>query len=214
MSDEKSQIRQRTLIWDIPTRVFHWLLVFSFAGAYLTAESEMSRAVHVAFGYTMAGLIAFRLVWGFCGTRYARFSSFLFKPAEIIAYCRSLIQGKPRHYLGHNPAGSIAIWLLLGLGVSSIATGICSFEDVGGERIKELHEGFSVAMLLVVVVHVLGVFVSSLLHRENLVVSMITGLKSALPSEGITQPYVWLGVVMVIEVAAFWLCYPVLLFGD
>ena len=73
-------------------------------------------------GYTVAGLIGFRLVWGLVGTRYARFRSFLFRPRELVDYLRSLLTRSPRHYLGHNPAGSIAILLLLGLGVVTAAT--------------------------------------------------------------------------------------------
>ena len=66
---------QRVLVWDVPTRVFHWLLVLSFTGACLTAESELDRDIHVVLGYTLLGLLAFRLLWGFFGTRYARFRS-------------------------------------------------------------------------------------------------------------------------------------------
>jgi len=126
---------QRILVWDIPTRVFHWLLVLSFAGAYLTAESERYRDIHVVLGYTLLGLIAFRLLWGFFGTRYAQFRSFLFKPDEIVAYALSLFKGKPAHYIGHNPLGSLAIWLLLGLGILTGATGVMLFQDIGGEAL-------------------------------------------------------------------------------
>src|SRR4030065_1551235 len=131
---------QRILVWDIPTRVFHWLLALSFAGAYLTAESERYRDIHVVLGYTLLGLIGFRLLWGFFGTRYAQFRSFLFSPGEVVAYGRSLLRGKPAHYVGHNPAGSMAIWLLLGLGILTGATGVMLFQDIGGEGVEELHE--------------------------------------------------------------------------
>src|SRR5512147_205771 len=100
---------QRILVWDLPTRVFHWLLALSFAGAFVTAESERYRDIHVVLGYTLLGLLAFRLLWGFFGTRYARFRSFLFKPGEIAAYFMSLFKGRPANYVGHNPAGSVAI---------------------------------------------------------------------------------------------------------
>ncbi len=161
----------------MPTRVFHWLLVLSFAGAFLTAESERYRDIHVVLGYTLLGLIAFRLLWGFFGTRYARFRSFLFKPGEIVAYVLSLFKGKPAHYVGHNPAGSVAIWLLLALGIASGVTGVMVFQDIGGDAVEELHEFASNAMLAVVVLHIAGVLVSSVMHRENLVRSMITGFK-------------------------------------
>ena len=113
---------KRIMVWDLPTRAFHWLLALSFAGAFLTAESERYRDIHVMLGYTMLGLIAFRLLWGFIGTRYARFSSFLFGPSQVIEYLRSLVRLRPQHYVGHNPAGSWAIWLILLLGVASGAS--------------------------------------------------------------------------------------------
>ena len=111
---------EHILVWDAPTRVFHWLLAASFAGAFLTADSERWRDIHVLLGYTFAGLIGFRLVWGLIGTRYARFRSFLFRPRELFEYLRSLLTRSPRHYLGHNPAGSIAVLLLLGAGVLDV----------------------------------------------------------------------------------------------
>ena len=94
---------QSILVWDLPTRMFHWLLVLSFGGAFLTAESERYRDVHVMLGYTLLGLIAFRLLWGFFGSRYARFRTFLFRPREIVAYVSALVKGKAAHYVGHNP---------------------------------------------------------------------------------------------------------------
>ncbi len=199
---------QRILVWDVPTRVFHWLLVLSFGGAFLTAESERSRDIHVVLGYTLLALLAFRLLWGFFGTRYAQFRSFLFKPGEIVTYVRSLFKGQPAHYMGHNPAGSVAIWLLLGLGISSGVSGVMLFQDIGGEAVEELHEFVSNAMLAVVLIHIVGVLVSSLMHRENLVRSMITGYKSAKPDQGIRRSYHWLGVIMLTAVVAFWVGYP------
>ncbi len=199
---------QRILIWDIPTRVFHWLLAVSFAGAFLTAESERYRDIHVALGYTLLGLIVFRVIWGFIGSRYAQFGSFLFKPGEIAAYVASLLKAKPEHYVGHNPAGSVAIFALLALGLASGVTGVILFQDIGGDVLEEVHEMAAFIMLAIVVLHVAGVLVSSVMHRENLVRSMITGFKSAHPNAGIRRAHAWLGVIMLIVVAAFWTSYP------
>lgn len=198
---------QRILVWDVPTRVFHWLLVLSFCGAFLTSESERYRDIHVMLGYTLLGLIAFRLVWGFFGTRYARFRSFLFKPGELVAYVSSLVKGKPAHYVGHNPAGSVAIWLLLALGISTGVTGVLLFQDIGGDLLEELHEALALSMLAVVAVHIGGVVVSSIMHRENLVRSMITGFKDANPEEGINRSHAWLGVIMLVAVVTFLAAY-------
>ena len=199
---------QRILVWDVPTRVFHWLLVVSFAGAFWTGDSERYRVIHVVLGYTLLGLIAFRLLWGFVGTRYAQFRSFLFKPGEIAGYMASLVKGNPRHYVGHNPAGSIAVFALLALGIASGVTGYMAFQEIGGEAVEELHEALSYAMLAMVGLHIVGVLVSSVMHRENLVRSMITGFKSAEPNDGISRAYVWLGAILFALVVAFWVGYP------
>ncbi len=217
---------QRILVWDIPTRLFHWLLVISFAGAFLTSESERNQDIHVVLGYTLLGLLAFRLLWGFVGTRYARFRSFLFKPGEIAGYVSSLLKGKPTHYPGHNPAGSLAIYALLALGIASSVSGVMLYREVGGEALEELHEAVSYGMLAVVVLHIGGVLVSSALHRENLVRAMISGYKPAQPAPlapnaetgdascepkpeaGIPRTHMWLGVIMLAAVVAFWLGYP------
>jgi cytochrome b len=208
---------QRILVWDVPTRVFHWLLVLSFAVAYLTSESERYRDIHVVLGYTMLGLLGFRLLWGFIGTRYARFRAFLFNPREITAYLSSLLKGNPVHYAGHNPAGSVSIWLLLVLGISSGVSGVLLFQDIGGDALEELHEFTSNAMLAVVLIHIAGVVVSSLLHRENLVRSMITGFKQVPEQKlspntgsnrGIRRSHLWLGVIMLVAVVTFWIDYP------
>lgn len=199
----------RIRIWDVPTRVFHWTLVLSFAGVFLTSESERYRDIHVLLGYTMLGLLAFRLLWGFVGTRYARFSSFLYTPGQVIAYLHDLIRGRAAHYVGHNPAGSVAIWLLLALAAGAGISGVLLFQDVGGDAMEELHEALSFAMLAVVAVHVAGVALSSLLHRENLVRAMITGSKQGEAGQGTTRSYAWLGVIMLAVVVAFWTTYDV-----
>lgn len=199
---------QRILVWDIPTRVFHWLLAASFAGAFLTAESEQWRDVHVMLGYSFAGLIGFRLIWGLIGSRYARFRSFLFSPREAMDYVRSLLSRSPRHYLGHNPAGSIAIFLLLGLGILTAVTGWMNYSDVAGAWTEDVHEAAANGMLAVVVVHILGVVVSSLLHRENLVRAMITGRKSGGPGEGIRRSHAWIAAALIAGIAALWTWYP------
>ena len=192
------------LVWDAPVRVFHWLLVLSFTGAYLTAESEHWRLAHVTLGYTMGGLIVFRLLWGFVGTRYARFSNFVRGPAAVLQYLRSLPSRAPEHHIGHNPAGALAIVLLLLAGAIIVATGWASYNDVGGEWLSKLHEVAANAMLAVVGVHIAGVALSSWLHRENLVRSMVTGTKTGLRSEGVSSAWKLLALVMVAAVLGFW----------
>ncbi len=199
---------QRILVWDVPTRLFHWLLALSFAGAFLTAESERWRDIHVLLGYTFAGLIGFRLVWGLIGSRYARFKSFRFELSELRDYVFSLLSRSPRHYLGHNPAGAIAIFTLLGLGALVALSGYAVYNEAGGEWLEELHEGAANAMLLVVFVHIAGAVVSSFLHRENLVRSMINGRKLGEPRDSIRFNHAWLGALLLAAVVGFWYAYP------
>ena len=93
------------LVWDLPVRMFHWLTVLSFAGAWLTAESERWRLLHVTLGYTLAGLLVFRVLWGLIGTRHARFTDFVRGPGAVRRYLAALLRGQPEQAVGHNPAG-------------------------------------------------------------------------------------------------------------
>jgi cytochrome b len=197
-------ITTKIKVWDAPVRVFHWLLVLSFAGAYLSAESERWRLLHVTLGYTLGGLVAFRLVWGLIGTRYARFASFVRGPQAVLAYLRSLRDGQPQHHLGHNPAGAVAIVLLLLASVAVVGSGWAIYNDLGGEWLSDLHEVASTTMLLLVAVHIAGVLVASLLHRENLVRAMVTGQKNGAPADGIRRAWAGVAVVLVLAVLGYW----------
>lgn len=168
---------KKILVWDVPTRIGHWLLVAAFALSFLTGDSEEARLYHVAAGYAVGGVLAFRLIWGAAGTRYARFKSFLFTPGQVFSYLGSLLRGRPQHWIGHNPAGSYAIYLLVLLGLGTVASGVATYLEIGGEWLEEAHDALSYAMLGMVAIHVTGVVVSSRLHRENLARSMVTGYK-------------------------------------
>lgn len=172
---------ERIRVWDLPTRLFHWLLAACFAGAWLTADSERWIDVHTTLGYAFAGLITFRLVWGLVGSRYARFSSFVRGPGAVLKYVASILQARPEHHVGHNPAGGWAVLALLGLGAVTALSGYLNFNDYGGHWLEELHEGAASAMLALVFVHIGAVIVSSLIHRENLVRAMLSGLKRRAP---------------------------------
>lgn len=194
----------RVLVWDLPVRIFHWLLVATFAGAWLTAESESWRLVHVTLGYTMAALVAFRLAWGFAGTRYARFAEFVKSPSAVLAYVKSLATRRPIHYIGHNPAGAIAIVALLILAIVVVATGYATYSELGGEWLEDAHELAANTMLGIAIVHVLGVALGSIRHRENLVGSMFTGRKDGAPADGIASARWGAALVLLALVAGVW----------
>ena len=134
----------------------------------------------------------------------ARFRSFAFGPRSVLAYLKSLARLAPQHHVGHNPAGSWAIWALLSLVVLAAATGYATNEGLGGDWLEGLHEGVVNTLLLVVAVHVAGVLVSSLLHRENLARAMLNGYKRGAPGEGIRLRHTAVAAALVLSVAAFW----------
>lgn len=177
----------KILVWDLPTRIGHWLLVSCFAVAWLTGESETWRLVHVAAGYAMAAILAFRIFWGFAGSRYARFTSFLYSPRQALAYPVSLLRGEKNHWVGHNPAASYAIYLLILLGFATLGSGWMVYNELGGEMPEKVHEVLSGIMAVTVGIHITGVAVSGLLHRENLVRSMIDGYKTGCRDEAISS---------------------------
>lgn len=194
----------RILVWDMPVRVFHWLLAASFFGAWLTAEGDQWRFLHVTLGYTVLGLIGFRLIWGVLGTRYARFASFVRGPTVVARYLGSLLRGQPEHYTGHNPAGAIAILALLLLGLAVGASGWATYTLANGEAYEDLHEVFATVMLVIVGLHILGAIIGSWVHRENLIGAMITGRKHGSPADGIERDRRGLGTVLLAAVLGFW----------
>ncbi len=193
----------RILVWDLPVRLFHAMMIASFIGAWLTAESESWQMLHVTLGYTMAALVAWRVAWGVMGTRYARFSQFVRRPSAVMAYLKSVLTNRPAHFVGHNPAGAVAIVALLGLTLVVVATGY-GYYEFRSEWLEDTHELSADVMLVVVILHVVGVAVGSIVHRENLVRSMITGRKKGASPDGISSPRSRSALALLAVVAALW----------
>lgn len=179
----------KVLIWDLPTRIFHWGLVIAFFVAYVSEEDLLT--LHVWAGYSVAGLIVFRLLWGIIGNRYARFSNFLCNPGTAFRYLQDVMQLKAKRYLGHNPAGAwMIVMLLLGLSLAVFSgMAVYAADQNAGPLVgvvgnqyedlwEEIHEFFVNATLLLVVFHVLGVLLESYAHKENLAKSMVHGYKN------------------------------------
>lgn len=162
-------------VWDLPLRLFHWLLVGAIAVAFLSSEGDSPLAAwHIAAGWVAAVLIVFRLVWGIVGSEHARFASFV-RPVRAFAHLRDLAAGRAERSVGHNPAGGLAVLLLIGSVAAVVATGWTALQ--GGE--EDLHEGLAWALLGLIGIHVAAVIATSILSRENLVSAMITGRKRA-----------------------------------
>jgi len=181
-------------IWDPLVRLFHWSLVGSFTTAYLSQEDYL--ALHSWAGYLVAGLVLWRIVWGFIGTDYARFADFVHSPAKAWRYVVDTIHRRAKRYLGHNPAGGAMVVLLLSClllttisgmavyGMGDHAGPLASLSQLGTDtgfvwqdRLEEGHEFLAHFTLILIAVHITGVVVESVLHRENLVRAMIDGHK-------------------------------------
>jgi cytochrome b len=170
-------------IWDPFVRIFHWSLVTSFAVAWLAGDDW--KALHLWAGYAASALIAMRIVWGVIGTRYARFSQFVRSPLTVASYLRDVATGREARYLGHNPAGGAMIVALLVTLAGLCLSGWLLTTDAyfGSEFMEDLHEFLANVALALVGLHVAGVVLTSIRHRENLVRAMVTGAKRA-PSAG------------------------------
>ncbi|AWM86832.1 cytochrome b/b6 domain-containing protein [Microvirga sp. 17 mud 1-3] len=166
-------------VWDPFIRTFHWSLVGLFGLAFVTGDE--TEWLHIRVGYAIAALVAARIVWGFVGTRHARFSDFVRRPGEIAAYAAQALRFTAPRHLGHNPAGGAMVLALLVMIAGIAATGFAMTTDAfwGSEWVEDLHEVLVYTTIGLIVPHVAGVVFSSLEHGENLVKAMFTGRKRA-----------------------------------
>lgn len=175
--DTPASASETVKVWDVLVRIFHWSLVALFATAFITGEH--SETIHIRAGYGVLALVGVRILWGFVGTRHARFTDFVYRPATVLGYMRDAALFRARRYLGHNPAGGAMVLALLASLVVTGASGVTMTLDSfwGQKWIEEIHEAAAHATLILIGLHVAGVVFSSLSHGENLVRSMITGRK-------------------------------------
>ncbi len=166
-------------VWDPLVRTLHWALALSFAVAWLS--SEHSGRLHELAGYVAGGLVLARVAWGFFGPGYARFSQFVQPPAAVGAYLRSIAAGSERRFIGHNPAGGAMIIVLLASMAATAATGWMLTTDAfwGSSAMQRTHSILAHGLLLLVLLHLCGVGLASMRHRENLVRAMLFGAKRA-----------------------------------
>lgn len=199
-----------TRIWDLPVRLFHWLLAAAFLTAFLIATLAGDEGtlfpIHALAGLGAVFLVVLRIVWGLVGSRWARFSAFELRPSSLFRYLRGALAvtidgAASKRSAGHNPATSwfavAAIAVVLGLGLTGFMMGR------GSEAAEELHEVLAWSMLALGAVHIGGVVWHSLRHRENLAASMVTGYKNADPTTAIPSSRPWSALALVILIAAF-----------
>ena len=187
------QNKNAVKVWDSFVRIFHWGLVSCFIVAYVTEDDFLS--IHSLAGYILLGLLSLRLVWGFIGTHYARFSEFTYSLSSIRTFLTDTLYLRAKRYIGHNPAGGAMIFLLIASLLLTSFTGLAIYaaaEHAGPmvsmftnsseftrEALEETHEFFANFTLLLVLIHITGVILESFIHRENLAKAMVTGYKPA-----------------------------------
>lgn len=180
----------KAYVWDIPTRLFHWLLAGCVVGAFVTAKLGGNLMVwHGRLGLAIVGLLTFRIVWGFVGSTYARFASFVRGPATILAYLRGQWQG-----LGHNPLGALSVLGLLGILTAQVSTGLFANDDIAFEgylaplvgselsgRITGIHLLLENLLILLVALHIAAIAFYARVKKHNLVKPMLTGWADGTP---------------------------------
>lgn len=201
----------RRLITDAPTRMFHGLFALSFIGAYLTAESEHWRLLHVTLGYGFAGLLVFRLLYGLVGPRQARLHLLWRKLSAAPTWFQDVrdkpsmasLTGRPAQNLGM----AVAIALMLSLVIPLTLTGYATYNDwgdtLGGDALEELHGFFANTFLIVVLAHVGLIALLSVLRHQNMARPMLTGRIDGHGPSPVARNRRWLAVLMLLVLLAF-----------
>ncbi|MBA4285254.1 MAG: cytochrome b [Xanthomonadaceae bacterium] len=206
-------------VWDLPVRIVHWSLVAAVLACYVSSRigPEYFR-LHLASGYVVTVLVAFRLLWGLVGTRHARFANFVRGPRAVLRQASQLLRGQPARHAGHNPLGALMVLALLASLAVQAVTGLFGNDEifnvgplygwVGDERSLELtaiHKGLFNWIAGAILIHVLAILAHRLLSRENLVRAMWTGRKPAdavARDEAIGSSRLWRALLLLVIVIA------------
>lgn len=208
-------------VWDLPIRLFHWILVACFAFLFLSGETGYLFDWHPVIGVVVLALLLFRIIWGFVGSTTARFSNFLYSPARIIAYAKTLLSRSAEPHAGHNPLGSLMVFAMLAGLLFQGFTGLFTTDDVlvegplysyvdesTAEWFGSLHHQSFEILMPFVVLHIAAIIFYRVYKKANLVTPMINGY-SELPEAEAGQLKMVSGWVGVVLMAA---CYAVLYF--
>lgn len=204
----------KAYVWDLPTRLFHWTLVVLVIGAFVTAKvGGNAMAWHGRLGLAIVGLLVFRIAWGFVGSTYARFSTFVRGPATILSYLRGQWQG-----LGHNPLGALSVLGLLGILTAQATTGLFANDDIAFEgylaslvgselsgQITGIHHLLEKVLMALVALHIGAILFYTHVRKHNLVKPMLTGWTAGTPERSArpSRPTAFV-LALLIAVAAVW----------
>lgn len=222
MSDKPENL-QPVVVWDLPTRLFHWTLVVLMVAQWWTAESSSTMDWHVWGGYAVLALVLFRLIWGFAGSETARFSHFVRGPGATLDYFKSLLRGETPIHLGHNPMGGWSIVAMLVLLLVQAGTGLFANDDILIEGplyawvskstsnwLTTVHKLNFNLLLLLIAVHLSAVLFYLLVKRENLIHPMLSGHKHLPPERlhsapRLASPWRALAVLAAVIAGVWWL---------
>jgi len=203
------------LVWDLPVRLFHWLLALTVLGAWITHELGVRYMEwHMRLGYLALGLVLFRIGWGFFGTRHARFSAFLAGPKAVAAYARDWLRGRVETRAGHNPLGGWAIVAMLASVAFQAISGLFNTDDIlttgpwrpavseaFADRMAALHSVNFDLLTGLIALHLTAISAYWLRFRINLVLPMLTGRKEAEPGSAIVSQRLGLALAVVLVAA-------------
>ncbi|WP_456473547.1 cytochrome b/b6 domain-containing protein [Desulfolithobacter sp.] len=188
------------LIWDSPTRIFHWFFAGGFIISAMIAltfdEHSPLFPYHAIFGLIIFLMVVLRVLWGFAGSSYARFDSFAFSFTSVLNYLKEALRGGGKKYVGHNPGSAYTIFSMLIMTIGLAITGIML--GTGNEWVEETHELLAYAMISVVVLHIMGVLFHMIRHRENIIAAMIHGKKEAEAHEAISSSHSVIGFIFLV----------------
>jgi cytochrome b len=198
----------RNLVYDLPTRIFHWLFSSLFITAFLIAKTIDSDSLfytyHMLVGLTLGFTVVLRLIWGVLGTKHARLSDFSLNPRDLISYFSGILRGEKRKWAGHNPASSWAALCMMAFAIISSVTGYLMTSGTAKENFEEIHEISANAFMIVALTHVAGIFVHTVRYRELIGLSMVNGKKVGVPAgEEITSQRSGVALVLLALVIAF-----------
>ncbi len=201
-----AQLSKRMMSWDAAVMVSHWLLAICFVGAVITQDSEKYRLLHVTMGYTMFGLVAFRLVWGFIGGKYARFNSIYPRIKKVIEYLQSLFTAEPQAFIGFHAIGFLAAYLLLAVILMVTISGYIVYEELGPDLFEDLHETLGNLLIAIVGIHIGGVVINAVIQKVKLAMSaeQTGAAKRVAATIERSRPYKWMAALIILAVTYFW----------
>ncbi len=196
------------LVYDLPTRLFHWLFAGLFIAAFAIAKTVDDETILFSFhsiaGLTLGFLVVLRVIWGVFGTKHAKFSGFALNPKDLALYFSGILSGEKKRWAGHNPASSWAALTMMGFAAGLAITGYLMTSGINKEDYEDIHEIFANGFIIVVILHVTGIILHSLRYKEMIAMSMVDGKKSDVALDDVVDsPKNALGILLIGLVFAF-----------